>query len=292
MSASGDGESGMDPSSGQKDAGPGAGVGEASTAVGAVVLDQVVTLVIAVAIALCIRHFLVEPFRIPSGSMYPTLLVGDHLFVNKLAYGPNVPFTEIRMPGFSEPKRGDVVVFEVARPFGRTGQREIRPVDRAPADAPREDFVKRLVGLPGDQVTLRNGRLYINGELQTASLQKEPFVDNGRSLNVLSEDLGACRHAILDDPRMRNLDNGTWVVEEGRYLMMGDNRDNSNDSRAWGTVRFEELKGPAVILYWSWDVNGNMLSFFNPMNWINAEKRWDRAFQRVRCDAVGDAAAS
>jgi signal peptidase I len=104
------------------------------------------------------------------------------------------------------------------------------------------------------------------------------------------EDLGSCRHAILDDPRSRGrkgsrLDRGTWVVEPGRYFMMGDNRDNSNDSRVWGTVRHEELKGPAFILYWSWNVNGNMLSFFNPLNWFRAEKRWDRVFQRVRCES-------
>ena len=79
------------------------------------IVDQVVTLVIAITIALAIRQFVIEPFRIPSGSMFPTLLIGDHLFVNKLAYGPNVPLSELRLPGFSEPKRGDVVVFEVAR---------------------------------------------------------------------------------------------------------------------------------------------------------------------------------
>jgi signal peptidase I len=218
--------------------------------------------------------------------MYPTLLVGDHLFVNKMSYGPRIPFTEIRLPGWSEPKRGDVVVFEVARVLGRGGQREIRPIDRAPEGAPGEDFVKRLVGLPGDKITLRNGRLYVNGEWQVTKSAGDVFVENGRSLDVGIEDLGSCRHAVLDDPRTSNLANGSWVVEEGRYFMMGDNRDNSMDSRAWGTVRLEELKGPAFILYWSWDVNGNMLSFFNPINWINAEKRWDRVFQRVRCDEV------
>ena len=259
--------------------------------VAAAVVDQVVTLVIAVVIALGIRHFLVEPFRIPSGSMYPTLLIGDHLFVNKLAYGPRLPFTETRLPGFGEPERGDVVVFEVARVRGRQGQRDIRPLDRAPAGAPSEDFVKRLVGLPGDKITLRNGRLYVNGELQVTRGEGEVFRDGNRTLDVGVEDLGACRHAVLDDPRTSNLANGSWVVEEGRYFMMGDNRDNSADSRAWGTVSFAHLKGPAFILYWSWDVNGNMLSFFNPLNWIQAEKRWDRVFQRVECDEVVETGA-
>lgn len=256
----------------------------------AAVVDQIVTLVIAIAIALAIRHFVVEPFRIPSGSMFPTLLVGDHLFVNKLSYGPRIPFTDMRLPGLRAPQRGDVIVFEVARPRTRSGHRSIMPIDRAPANAPTEDFVKRLVGLPGDKITLRNGRLFVNDELQPAFSRDEMFQDDGNLLAVGYEDLGECRHRILDDPRASNLASGSWIVEEGRYFMMGDNRDNSNDSRAWGTVRLEELKGPAFILYWSWDVNGNMLSFFNPVNWWSAEKRWDRVFQRVRCDAVGDPA--
>jgi signal peptidase I len=262
---------------------------EERTKAGAIV-DQVVTLVIAITIALAIRQFVVEPFRIPSGSMFPTLLIGDHLFVNKLAYGPSLPFSEIRLPGFSEPKRGDVVVFEVARPRNKVGGRDIQPVDLAPEGTPTEDFVKRLVGLPGDRIAWRGGRIFVNGVPLEVFPADEDFVDDsGRTFPISWEDLGSCRHAILDDPHSRGrrgsrLDRGTWVVEPGRYFMMGDNRDNSNDSRVWGTVRHEELKGPAFILYWSWNVNGNMLSFFNPLNWFHAEKRWDRVFQRVRCE--------
>ena len=81
------------------------------------------------------------------------------------------------------------------------------------------------------------------------------------------------------------------IVPPGRYFMMGDNRDHSNDSRGWGTVSFDDIQGPAFILYWSWDVNGNMLSFFNPVNWITAEKRWDRVFQDLDCDPVSGATA-
>jgi signal peptidase I len=222
--------------------------------------------------------------------MFPTLLIGDHLFVNKLAYGPSLPFSEIRLPGFSEPKRGDVVVFEVARPRNKVGGRDIQPVDLAPEGTPTEDFVKRLVGLPGDRIAWRGGRIFVNGVPLEVFPADEDFVDDsGRTFPISWEDLGSCRHAILDDPHSRSrrgsrLDRGTWVVEPGRYFMMGDNRDNSNDSRVWGTVRHEELKGPAFILYWSWNVNGNMLSFFNPLNWFHAEKRWDRVFQRVRCE--------
>ncbi len=281
MSDSGSGDLGEEASD-SVDA-PGGGESPAGA-----ILDQVLTLVIAIAIALAIRHFLIEPFRIPSGSMFPTLLIGDHLFVNKLSYGPRIPFTDTRLPGLREPERGDVVVFEVARPLNqRARRRDIKPVDLSPAGTPREDFVKRLVGLPGDKVTWRNGEVYINDVKLVVAPDPNDFIDDsGRSLLRGWEDLGACRHQILDDPRTRNsaLSRGTYVVESGRYFFMGDNRENSNDSREWGTVRLEELKGPAFILYWSWDVNGNMLSFFNPMNWWSAEKRWDRVFDRVRCD--------
>lgn len=257
----------------------------------AAIVDQAVTLVIAISIALAIRHFVVEPFRIPSGSMFPTLLIGDHLFVNKLAYGPTVPFSELRLPGFSEPKRGDVVVFEVARPLNKIGGRDIKPVDLVPEGTPTEDFVKRLVGLPGDRIAWRDGRIFVNdAALEVGSTDQQFVDDSGRSFAMSWEDLGNCRHSILSDARSHGrresrLDRGSWVVEPGRYFMMGDNRDNSNDSRVWGTVRFQELKGPAVILYWSWNVNGNMLSFFNPMNWFRAEKRWERIFQRIRCES-------
>ncbi len=263
------------------------GATEATSIAG--IVDQVVTLVIAVAIALAIRQFVVEPFRIPSGSMLPTLLIGDHLFVNKLAYGPRIPFTELRLPGLRSPERGDVVVFEVARPSGD----RIMPVDLAPPGSPSEAFVKRLVGLPGDRLVWKNGELYVNGQRLAVHATGETFTDErGKRFSVQNEDLGACRHAILEEPGYSDpaLNKGSIVVEPGRYFMMGDNRDFSRDSREWGTVRLEQLKGPAAILYWSWDVNDNMLSFFNPVNWFTAEKRWDRIFQRVRCEPVPSAA--
>jgi signal peptidase I len=253
----------------------------------AAIWEQVSTLLVAVVIALAIRAFLVEPFRIPSGSMFPTLLIGDHLFVNKLAYGPRIPFTDIRLPGFQDPERGDVVVFEVAR---NDGSEEGLRTDIVAADLypnlPQDDFVKRLVGLPGDRIYINNGIVTINGVPAEQIATGEIFEDNrGASLVIRDELLEECVHEMLDDPILSNPfgRNREYIVPEGRYFMMGDNRDHSNDSRNWGTIRMDEMKGPAFFLYWSWDVNGNALQFFNPANWWRAEKRWDRVFNRVRC---------
>jgi len=246
--------------------------------------DQVGTLVLAIVIALAIRAVVIEPFRIPSGSMLPTLLIGDHLFVNKFLYGPRVPFTDWRLPGIREPERGDVVVFEVAR----TPSGGIVPADLGP-DLPSDDFIKRLVGLPGDRITVRDGRLSINGvPMEQLDFDLEHRDELGRRLDVRTVMLEECGHEILDDPGLGGLQVVDFVVPEGRYFMMGDNRDYSNDSRQWGTVRLEEMKGPAFLLYWSWDVNGNALQFFNPVNWFKAEKRWDRVFRPVRCESQAE----
>jgi signal peptidase I len=135
--------------------------------------------VIAVLIALTIRAYIVEPFRIPSGSMLPTLLIGDHLFVNKFVYGPKIPFTDVRLPGLREPERGDVIVFTVARRGGETF-----PADRHP-ELSREEFVKRIVGLPGDRVEFRNGRVFVNGEEMHVEPLSETFRDaTGRDLGA------------------------------------------------------------------------------------------------------------
>ena len=252
--------------------------------------EQLSTLLLAVAIALTIRVFVIEPFRIPSESMLPTLLIGDHLFVNKFTYGAKVPFTDIRLPGFREPERGDVVVFVVARELNR-GMPRIYPADKRP-DLPRDDFVKRIVGLPGDRMEVRNNRVYVNDRLVEMSESEGVFQDDsGHGLAIQRERLEGCDHAVLDDPAIPGQRRSPVVVPPGRYFVMGDNRDHSNDSRIWGTVRFEEIRGPAFILYWSWDVNGNFLQFLNPVNWWTAEKRWSRVFSRVRCFEPGESLA-
>jgi signal peptidase I len=244
--------------------------------------DQVSTLLLAVGIALAIRSFVIEPFRIPSESMLPTLLIGDHLFINKFVYGVKLPFTDTRLPGLREPRRGDVVVFSVARE-DRGPSTTIYPADERP-ELPEDDFVKRIVGLPGDRIEVRRNRVYINDEVVELGEPAGSFVDgDGHRLAIQRERLGDCDHAVLDNPYSPGQRKAPETVPPGRYFMMGDNRDHSNDSRVWGTVRFEEIQGPAFVLYWSWDVNGNFLQFLNPINWWSADKRWSRIGSRVRC---------
>jgi signal peptidase I len=242
-------------------------------------LDEANTLLVAVLIALALRAFVIEPFRIPSGSMLPTLLIGDHLFVNKFVYGVKVPFTGIRLPELRDPQRGDVVVFTVAR-----DQSSIYPADRRP-ELGREEFVKRVVGLPGDTVEVQQGIVRVNGEVVAVEEQGESFTDDaGHRLRLGRSRLGGHEHAVLDDPLLSGLSQAKFTVEPGRYFMMGDNRDHSNDSRNWGTVRLDEFKGPAFILYWSWNYEGGWLELANPLTWwrlLRHETRWDRIGDRV-----------
>ena len=227
-----------------------AAVGRAGASAGARAFwEQAGTLGLALLIAVGIRAFAFEPFRIPSGSMFPTLLIGDHLFVNKFVYGIKVPFGEARLPGIRAPERGDIAVFTVARDGSET-----IPADRRP-ELPREEFVKRIIGLPGDRIAFRDGEVFVNGERVEAMDSGEVFEDDyGRHLEI--------REVALGERRFR--------------IMLGDNRDHSKDSRDWGTVRLAEIKGPAFVLYWSWDFNGRWIELLNPATWWRAELRWER----------------
>lgn len=244
-------------------------------------LAELPTLALAVVVALLIRTFLFQSFYVPSESMYPTLLIGDHVFVNKFLYGARVPFTDIQLPGVREPRRGEVVVFQLAR-----DGRAIHPPDYRP-DLPTDAFVKRLVGLPGDRVAVRGGQLILNGEEVPVERTGETFTDKaGNELDILVETLGECRHRVLDNPAVPGLDMEERVVKEGRYLFMGDNRDNSHDGRKFGTVRLADLEGPAGLLYWSWDWNGSWLALLNPLTWIEnltGKTRWSRMGSFEEC---------
>jgi signal peptidase I len=196
-------------------------------------------------IVLLLRSFLVEPFQIPSGSMMPTLLVGDFILVNKFAYGIRLPVLNKKIIGIDDPHRGDVVVF------------------RYPKD-PTIDYIKRVVGVPGDRINYRGKVLYVNGEpMSQIPVGVYEGVGSGAretgSYEAI-EDLTGTTHAILTHPlapdfppMCRTLANGPVVVPEGHYFMMGDNRDNSNDSRCWGLVPDENLKGKAFAIWMHWD---------------------------------------
>ncbi len=179
--------------------------------------EYIEALAVAIVLALFIRTFVVQAFKIPSGSMLPTLQIGDHILVNKLSYGLWVPGLDARLFAFSEPSRGDVVVF-------------IYPVD------PTKDFIKRVVAVGGDVLQIRNKQVYVNGK---AVVDPHAYFADGEDGRQSS-------------PR----DNfGPVTVPAHHIFVMGDNRDRSYDSRFWGFVDLSAVKGRAFLIYWSWTDN-------------------------------------
>ncbi len=168
------------------------------------------------AIFFLMRTCVIQSFKIPSESMLDTLVIGDCLFVNKFIYGIKVPFVDVRLPHIREPQRGDVVVFRF-------------PLDRS------QDFIKRLIGVPGDTIEIRDKKVYVNG-----TLYQNPH-ELHKDANILPRAL-----TVRDNF-------GPIQVPAGSYFMMGDNRDNSLDSRFWGFVPEKDIVGLAFIKYWSWD---------------------------------------
>jgi len=172
--------------------------------------------VTALLLALFIRAYFVQAFKIPSGSMIPTLLVGDHILVNKFIYGTTLPFSDRRVLVFRKPEKGDIIVFKY-------------PEDRS------RDFIKRVIAVEGDVIESKNKVIYVNGKAVS-----EPYAQHTDT---------SLRPGGIE-PR----DNfGPYIVPKENYFMMGDNRDQSYDSRYWGYVDMKDIRGEALILYWSWD---------------------------------------
>ena len=196
---------------------------------------------------LVLRSFLVEPFRIPSGSMMPTLLVGDFILVNKFTYGIRLPVINKKVIELGEPQRGDVVVFKYPQ-------------------NPQVDYIKRIVGVPGDKISYRNKVVYVNAEpqKQTPIGVYTGTGSGARETGVFEnmESLGDIEHSVLINPMAPDfgygcqvLQRGPITVPEGHYFAMGDNSDNSNESRCWGLVPEENLVGKAFGIWMSWDSN-------------------------------------
>ncbi len=235
--------------------------------------ETIKTVIYAIVIAGLIRSFLYEPFKIPSGSMYPTLEVGDFLFVSKYTYGYSKYSFPNGMASFNgryfdtPPERGDIVVFKY------------------PGDN-KTDYIKRVIGLPNETVQMIDGRLYINKEIVEREYVDEYIIDeyvlrpktykkytetlpNGRQYNILE----------LSDS-VKRIDNTVeFTIPDGHYFMMGDNRDNSNDSRKdVGFVPYENIEGKAQVLFYSHDGTS---SWYNPISWLKAI-RLDRLFNKLK----------
>ncbi len=197
------------------------------------VQEFIEAIIIAILIAVVVRTLIVQAYKIPSPSMVPTLLVGDHLLVNKFIYGVKIPLLRRTIVPVTDPKRGDIIVF-------------IYPQDRS------KDFIKRVIGVGGDKIEIRNKKIWINDR---------PYQD---AVGIYSDPVS---YPAIVQPR----DNfGPVTVPKNALFVMGDNRDQSLDSRFWGFVELKDVEGKAVVIYWSWNSEGQ-----------------DRFWQKIRWDRLG-----
>jgi len=180
--------------------------------------ENIEAILFAIVLALFIRTFVIQAFKIPSGSMKETLLIGDHILVNKFIYGVKLPFLQKTIIPVKEPDRGDIVVFKF------------------PKD-PKKDFIKRVVGITGDQIVIKDKKVYVNGE-----------IEEEKHIIHMDSNIFPAQYSRRD-----NLESVT--VPPDSIFVMGDNRDNSHDGRFWGFVDLKAIKGQAFIIYWSWDKN-------------------------------------
>ena len=202
-------------------------------------------------IVFLIRSFLVEPFRIPSGSMLPSLYIGDFILVNKFSYGVRLPVINSKIMDSSHPKRGEVMVF------------------RFPGN-PSINYIKRVVGVPGDRILYKDKKLYINGAPMDQADGRPYFFASGSDAHGealrMRENLDGVKHDILTTNRP-DMPLPEIVVPEGQYFVMGDNRDHSNDSRYWGFVPDRNLVGKAFLIWFSWDMTDQGKMFWQRIVW-------------------------
>lgn len=203
-----------------------------------IVREYAEAIFVALFVALFLRHFFVEAFKIPSASMVPTLLVGDHIFVNKFVYGNRIPFTTKKLREGRVPSRGEIIVF-------------IYPKDHS------KDYIKRVVGLPGDKIEVKKDVVFVNDEeVKQEFSEKYLYADVNQACEDYPyekniENLGGIRHAILNDEGRYPTNFGPVFVEKDHLFVMGDNRDNSSDSRFWGQVPMNLVKGRALFIWLS-----------------------------------------
>ncbi len=199
------------------------------------VREYVEAIGVAVILALVIRALVVQAFTIPSGSMMDTLLVGDYILVNKFLYGAELPVVGWHVPGLRRPHRGDIIVFKY-------------PQDE------RRDFIKRIIGTPGDRIQIRGRTVFVNGQPLT-----EPYTKFADPAWTRSAQDTYCGYTYGCD---------STTVPPDSYFVMGDNRDNSQDSRYWGFVKREKIKGKAFLIYWSWDGDRHWLRWWRLAHYI------------------------
>lgn len=230
--------------------------------------ENVKAVIVTLAIFLLIRTFLLEAYRIPSGSMIPTLLVGDWLFVNKLVYGPHVPGTRVNLPGYAEPKAGDVVVF-------------VSPYQVDQPDDPTPTLVKRLVAVGGDTVYMRGGLFHLNGTPKPQQFaQPNPVGDGSFSHPLFAWQQ---QHVVRgsrfgEPPASPTLDDwGPLVVPQGYLFMLGDNRYDSKDGRYWGLVPRENVRGRPLFVYYSYNADDS----YRPLPFLT-DIRWGRIGTIIR----------
>jgi len=226
--------------------------------------QNIEALAFAIILALIIRTFVFQPFKIPSGSMIPTLLVGDHLLVNKFVYGTKIPFTDIEIFPLEKIKHGDVIVFTYPNNENDPSKNGLY-------------YIKRVIGLPGDDVDLDGRNLVINGE-KIPLEYVGTYLDerNSEQFDEYTEDLLGKEHTVIFRKGKEATNRGSFIpvtkVPDGYVFVMGDNRDNSQDSRFWGFVPIENIAGKAFLVHWSWD-------FGNPD--ITNKVRWNRILSGI-----------